>query len=57
MVVMHEGYRIPGYIRGQFFSIADDGEILVDEEKGNGMREEGSKCVCGKRLRRSALLR
>ena len=30
MVAMHEGYRIPGYIRGQFFRVTPEGSIVVD---------------------------
>ena len=29
MIVMHEGYRIPGYIRGQFFRVATEGSIAI----------------------------
>lgn len=25
MVAMHEGYRVPGYIRGQFFRVTPEG--------------------------------
>ena len=28
--VMHEGYRVPGYIRGQFFHVTPDGPVAAD---------------------------
>ena len=30
LVVMHEGYRVPGAIRGQFFRLADHGLVAAD---------------------------
>jgi len=31
MIVMHEGYRTPGYIRGQFFRVTPDGPVAAEE--------------------------
>jgi len=31
MIVMHEGYRVPGYIRGQFFRVTPDGPVAAEE--------------------------
>jgi len=29
LIIMHEGYRVPGYIRGQFFRITLDGPVAA----------------------------
>jgi photosystem II stability/assembly factor-like uncharacterized protein len=29
-IVMHEGYRVPGYIRGQFFRVTPDGPVAAE---------------------------
>ena len=29
-IAMHEGYRVPGYIRGQFFHVTPDGPVAAD---------------------------
>ena len=30
MIVMHEGYRVPGYIRGQFFRVTPEGPVACE---------------------------
>ena len=32
LIVMHEGYRVPGYIRGQYFRVTPAGPVAADAE-------------------------
>ncbi|MBI2190562.1 MAG: exo-alpha-sialidase [Planctomycetes bacterium] len=31
LIAMHEGYRVPGYIRGQWFCVSPDGPVAVED--------------------------
>jgi len=30
LIAMHEGYRVPGYIRAQFFQVTPEGPVATD---------------------------